>query len=148
MAQLIEYLVDTGGLPEAEAVYQRAPREQIPDISLVDFSMAKAYLNKGLSRRAGEILDQITAPAGANDAMELALLYKRAGEMQKAHNVFESNYDVLMNDPKAVHEYAQTKMKLAARIRRDAVTKRRINEEAAELLRRAIQLADNPTRQA
>ncbi|MCL6600949.1 MAG: hypothetical protein K6T81_19765 [Alicyclobacillus macrosporangiidus] len=103
---------------------------------------------KGLSKRAGEILDQITAPAGANDATELALLYKRAGDMQKAHNVFASNYDVLMNDPTAVHEYAQTKMKLAARIRGDAVTKRRINEEAAELLRRAIQLADNPTRQA
>ncbi|SFU43903.1 hypothetical protein [Alicyclobacillus macrosporangiidus] len=61
--------------------------------------MAKAYLNKGLSKRANEILDQITAPAGVNDAMELALLYKRAGDMQKAHNVFASNYDVLMNDP-------------------------------------------------
>ena len=56
---------------------------------------------------------------------------------------------MLKDSPKAVHEFAQTKLLLSKSLRNNNVaTKKTLNREAIELLRRAIQLADDPIRSA
>ncbi|HIH86863.1 MAG TPA: hypothetical protein HA304_03055, partial [Methanosarcinales archaeon] len=74
------------------------------------------------------------------------ILYKRAGRFKEAHKVFASNFDILREDQKAVHEFAQTKMKLASKER--GHVRKRLNKEALELLHRAIQLSDDHIRTA
>lgn len=59
------------------------------------------------------------------------------------------NYDRIKDNAKALHEYAQTKIRLAASLsRRDLATKRRMTRDGIELLRRAIQLSDDSIRNA
>ncbi|VVB84922.1 Uncharacterised protein [uncultured archaeon] len=82
-----------------------------------------------------------------DELIELAILYKRAGRLREAHKVFASNFDILRENQKAVHEYAQTKNILASK-ERDWYVRKRLNQEAAELLRRAIQLSDDKVRTA
>ena len=77
------------------------------------------------------------------------MLYKRSGRLQDAHTVFASNYDLIKDNPKAVHEYAQTKQRLAASLsNKDMPTKQRLTKDAVELLRRAIQLSNDNIRNA
>ena len=73
---------------------------------------------------------------------------KRAGNYTNAHRLFAEAYALRPNDPKIVHEFAQTKIKLASSVRKNIQVKKRMNSEAAELLRKAISLSDNPTRTA
>jgi ATP-dependent DNA helicase RecG len=67
--------------------------------------------------------------------------------LREAHKVFASNFEILREDQKAVHEYAQTKNILASK-ERDRYVRKRLNLEAAELLRRAIQISDDKVRTA
>ncbi len=54
----------------------------------------------------------------------------------------------MKDDPKVVQEFAQTKLALARETQGDIATKRHLNRQVAELLRRAIQLTEDPTRKA
>jgi len=90
--------------------------------------------------------------------VELAILYKRSKEYEKAHHLFSVVQNDIQNDPKALHEYAQTKMRLTGKSRSNAKrrskapgrdVRRKLNLEAAEILRSVISLAaDWPTRAA
>ena len=64
--------------------------------------------------------------------------------------MFSRVYPSAMDDPRAVHEYAQTKKHLASALYRKAdwSTKKRLNQEVVELLHRALQLTTDPTRKA
>jgi hypothetical protein len=101
-----------------------------------------------------------TAVAFANDLLNLnggyivsgveetrALLKKRGGDFQGAHRLFAEAFNVQKQDPKLLHEFAQTKMRLSeaqeSRSPRGRETRRRLAREAADLLRSAIQLSDS-----
>jgi ATP-dependent DNA helicase RecG len=122
------------------------------DRHLPFIAMAKAFLDHQDIKRASAILVKVPEPPRSDDLVELAILHKRAERLNEAHRIFAHNYDLIKNDPKALHEFAQTKMKLAA----SSQTKRydirnvrkRLNQEAVELLRRAIQLTDDHVRRA
>lgn len=56
---------------------------------------------------------------------------------------------MIKDSAKAVHEYAQTKLRLSmSSTSRDRATKLRLTRDAIELLRRAIQLSDDRVRNA
>ena len=151
IAQIVEYKVSLGEFSSAESFFQKAEKDTtITDRHLPYIVMARAYLDKQNPRRASEILSHAPSPIQIDDIVELAVLYKRAGRIKEAHTLFASNYDLLMDDPKSIHEFAQTKMKLASSIKgdKDLSTKMRLNREAVELLRRAIQLSDDSIRNA
>ncbi len=151
IAQMIEYKVSLDEFPAAEKLFSDAEADPaVMDRHLPYIEMAKAFLNTGNSKRASEILARAPLTTQADDLVELAVLYKRAGKLQDAHGIFASNYDLIKDNPKAVQEYAQTKMRLASslRSRRELNTKKRLNQDGVELLRRAIQLSDNNVRNA
>jgi len=149
IGQLIEYRASSGELSSAEKMFnENKSNLELIDRHLVFLAMAKAYLDAQNPSKASSILQDIPSPPTSDELIELAILYKRAGRFKEAHKVFASNFDILREDPKAVHEYAQTKMKLAAKERRDRYVRKRLNQETAELLHRAIQLSDDDVRTA
>jgi ATP-dependent DNA helicase RecG len=150
IAQLIEYKVSLGDFADAEKLFKDSQKNStLMDRHLPFIAMAKAFLDHQDIGRASAILAKAPSPPRIDELIELAILHKRAERLNEAHKIFSDNYDLIKNDPKALHEYAQTKMKLAAspQTRRNDVRKR-LNREAVELLRRAIQLTDDHVRKA
>jgi ATP-dependent DNA helicase RecG len=149
-AQRIEYAAAMDDLPLAEKILVEL--EQTPlaaDTELAYAALARARLDRGDTARAREMLRHLPPPRDPQDAVEQAILYKRSGDFQAAHRVFASIEEAIQRDPKALHEFAQTKLAIARGLRRAPDVKRRLNEEAAALLRRVIALAaDQPTRAA
>jgi len=147
IGQLIEYKAGQGDLSSAEHMFNENRNNiELIDRHLLYLAMARAYLNTQNASKASSILQEIPSPTTGDELIELAILYKRAGRFKEAHKVFASNFDILREDQKAVHEFAQTKMKLASKER--GHVRKRLNKEALELLHRAIQLSDDYIRTA
>ncbi|MBE2236120.1 MAG: putative DNA binding domain-containing protein [Anaerolinea sp.] len=156
VAQIIDHSISLNDLPTAERVFAEfdgAPAAA--DAHLPYLAMARYYLSQKDRAKAAELLAHVPSPARIDDLVELAVLYKRSGKLEEAHSVFSTNYDLIKNNPKAVHEYAQSKLGLANQKalrtmapREWAATKKRLFQDAVELLRRAIQLADDNPRKA
>jgi len=146
IAQMIEYKAVIGELQAAESLLSMVEADPlITNKHLPYLALARYFLDQQNPRRASEVLARVPPPLRADDVVELALLYKRSGKFQQAHKIFAANYDLIKDSPKAVHEYAQTKYKLADQTG-DMNTKRRLIRDEVELLRRAIQLSDNNIR--
>lgn len=148
LAQLIEYHTLLGNIQAAEAIFANLrPESPLMDAHLPFIAMAKLYLDRNNPRKASEILSRVPSPTRTEDLIELAILYKRSDRLGDAHSVFASNYDVIKDNAKAIHEYAQTKIRLSISLSpEDSATKRRLTRDAVGLLRRAIQLSDDNVR--
>lgn len=146
-AQLIDYHASLGEINKARDLFRQIEADhEIKDRYLAFISWAKVLLDQDLQDEARNVLRQAPSPIESDDVIELALLHKRANRYQQAHRLFEDNFDVIKDNPKAVHEYAQTKMRIASNSTGE--TRTRLNREASELLRRAIQLSDDQVRTA
>jgi len=150
-AQMIDYLAYGGDLAKAEALWQEL--EQTPgaeDRHLAYLALARAHLDRQNTAKAVALLNKLPAPDSAHEAIELAILYRRSGKHKEAHQLFARHYAHIKDDPKAAHEFAQTKLKLAGslqpRTSQDRQARHRLNQEARELLHQAILLADNDLR--
>ncbi len=150
-AQLIDYLAYGGDLAKAEVLWQEL--EHTPgaeDRHLAYLALARAHLDRQNTAKAVALLNKLPAPNSPNEAIELAALYRRSGRHKEAHQLFAQHYAYIKDDPKAAHEFAQTKLKLAGsmqpRSSQDRQTRKKLNQEARELLHQAILLADNDLR--
>jgi ATP-dependent DNA helicase RecG len=152
--QLIEYAAAMGDLALARRTLTAL--EQAPgatDRHIAFLSLARVLLDRDMNEDARVLLENVPIPSNAESAIELAILNKRSKKWNKSHQIFTEIAESIRNNPKALHEYAQTKMKLASKIRirgsADRETRRRLNREAEELLRRVLSLAaEQPTRAA
>lgn len=146
IAQMIEYKASLGDFATAERLFVDNEADTlIVDRHLLYIVMAKVFLDRQNSKRASEILARAPSTNQIDDLVELAILYKRAGRLQDAHSIFASNYDLIKDNPVTLHDYAQTKMKLGNSLRRrsQVATRKRLYKDAAELLRRVIQLSSD-----
>ncbi len=151
LAQMIEYKIALREFAIAEKIFKESEADPaIFDRHLIFVAMARAFLDSQNPKRASEILSRAPSPPRIDELVELAILHKRAGLLRDAHRIFTSNYELIKDDPKALHEFAQTKIKLAASLqsRSQLPPKKRLNQEAVELLRRAIQLSEDNVRNA
>jgi ATP-dependent DNA helicase RecG len=147
IAQLIEYHASLGELAKARDLFRNSETDlEMNDRQLPYIALAGALLDQGQMKEAREILNRAPSPVDSNEVIELALLYKRSGRYQQAHRLFSGSFDLIKDNPKAVHEYAQTKIRIARESQGEI--RLRLNREAVELLRRAIQLSDDPVRTA
>jgi ATP-dependent DNA helicase RecG len=147
--QLIEYAVSLGNQEIARQALDRF--ESAGGFSAQPFlTLAGHLLDQGQVNEAISILQRIPQITSVADTIHAAILRKRAKDFEGAHRLFAEAYSLDPNDPKLIHEFAQTKMRLAKSLRDDSdlPVKRRLNEQAVELLRRAIQLATDPVRKA
>ena len=84
------------------------------------------------------------------DAIDAAILARRLRDPRGAHQHFQHAGDAIYTDPRALLEFAQTKLQLAQdarRAQRDN-SRRQFLREARTLLERVLQLSTSPTRHA
>jgi len=151
LGQLIEYHVSLGELAIAEKLFKNIENDlNINDRYLPFIAMARAHLDSQSHKRYVELITHARSRPQINEWVDLAILHRRAGFFEEAHRVFAPQKDLIKSDPKAVYEYARTKIQLARSLdtKYELATKRQLNLEAAELLRRALQLSDDKVRNA
>lgn len=117
-------------------------------------TMIDTYYSAGYPSEAKDLLKDFPPLVSSSDALHTAIIARRMGEERYAHVFFERAGDAIMSDPRALQEFAQTKMKLASdhyRKKNDEVaqeTNRRLLKEARELLERVLQMDTDRTRKA
>jgi ATP-dependent DNA helicase RecG len=153
VSQLIDYHAALGDFVKAKSLVDQLDKQPLADGGhLAYIALARAHLDRRETSEALRLLEKLPPPDTADEALEMAILLKRSGRFKDAHKLFVEYYGALEHDPKAVHEFAQTKIKLASQLKsrkdQELQAKRRLNEEAKNLLRRVIQLADHPVRAA
>jgi ATP-dependent DNA helicase RecG len=155
-AELIRLLGGKGRIGDAESVYERF-KEVTTDafIPFVTNVLIEALLDQRRENDAKKYLNQLPQYISSIDALDAAILARRLGRQEIAHRYFERAGDALLHDTRAMHEFAQTKIKLAQNILRErrgnryAVdSNRRLLIEAKELLERATQMDADKTRHA
>ncbi len=117
-------------------------------------AMSNTLLDTGRRQEAVDVLNRLPATMSPQDAVEAAIAEKRAGRQQEAHRYFLQTSDAITNDVRALHEFAQTKIRIAKDIlrgrrspyERDAA--QRLLREARPMLERVLGMDAAPTRHA
>ena len=150
-AQMIDYLAQTGNLDVAREEFTAFEQRQgARDRHLAYMALARAYLDADLKDEAAALLTHSPRPQAIRQQIELAILHKRSRDLEGAQRLFAAIAPQLQGDPRALHEWAQTKLALARRIPVEQEGARRVLlRDALEILARVIELApDQPTRAA
>ena len=149
--EMIRSYGQRGEIGRAEDVLKTFEAQgQAGAVSHVANTLVDVLLEAGDERKAQEVLGRDRPLMFGQDAIDAAILARRLRDSRAAHRYFERAGDVLYADPRALHEFAQTKIWLAteAHRRRQRELNRRFLTEARTLLERVIQLDAPPTRHA
>ena len=152
--EMIRLHAERDDLDEAEAVFTRfrevGSKAAIPNVAN---TLIEALLDHGREGSARRLLEEPAASTSAQDAIDAAILARRLRESRIAHRYFLQAGDAIRTDSRALHEFAQTKMRLAQESRgrqsrgwRDV--NRRLLVEARGLLERVVSMDASPTRRA
>ncbi len=153
-ATLIEELADEEEISQARAIFDAFPERAQPRFARLVSAMADAYLKTGQPAQAEGVLDQMPPVLSGQEAMDAAIIERRLGREQQAHGYFLQAGEMVYGDVKALHEFAQNKMKLTKPLSRPPFspeknkTRLRLLQEAETLLDRVVQLDAPPTRRA
>ncbi|MXW46642.1 MAG: hypothetical protein F4109_00375 [Gammaproteobacteria bacterium] len=125
-----------------EEFKQRAARHVRPHVAN---TMIEVWFDANEKGKAGKLLGELRLSAQNQDAVDAAILARRLHKENEAHHYFERAGAAIQSDPRALHEFAQTKMGLATeafrrRRGRWKAANRKFLMEARELLERVIQL--------
>jgi ATP-dependent DNA helicase RecG len=149
--ELARELIRDGDLPAAIQVFERFVHTNptANPASLITL-IASAYLDAGSRREAMEWLDRVHIVDAVENGIDAAIQEKRAGRLERAHRHFSEVGEAISRDVKALHEFAQVKMKLAGRAKRSGnhAANRRLLAEAREMLARVVQMDAPPIRKA
>ena len=150
-SEMIRSYADRDEIERAEEVLARFERRgskaAVPHVAntLID-----VLANGGEVDRARRLLQRRHGGVFGQDAIDTAILARRLREPKAAHRYFERADDAILGDPRALHEFAQTKIDLAGAARRERRygLRRKFLGEARSLLERVVQLDAPPTRHA
>ena len=148
MVRLYAERGETGQAREVLAVFEvEGPKSAAPHVAN---TLAEALMEAGEEREARALLRRRRVGVFGQDAVDAAILARRTDDSRTAHRYFERAGDVVYADARALLEFAQTKMKLAAsaHYRRERDLNLRFLREARPLLERVIQLDAAPIRHA
>ena len=152
--ELIRQSAERDDLDAAERVFDRF-RKAAPDTAVANVSntWVEILLEHDRGDDARRILRDLARSTSARDAVDSAILARRLREPRLAHRYFEQAGDALQTDARALHEFAQTKMRLAqdARMKRQRswqAVNRRLLVETRRILERVLQMNASVTRRA
>ena len=113
-------------------------------------ALIEALVEAGEEDKAQRLLQQNRPARFGQDAIDAAILARRAKDSRAAHRYFERAGDSVQADARALLEFSQTKIWLAreAHRRGQRDSNRRFLTEARALLERVIQLDASPARHA
>jgi ATP-dependent DNA helicase RecG len=142
-SEYIRLLGGKGRFGEGEEVFE-AFRKQVPTsfVPAVLNVLVEMFLASDRRSDALKYLDMLPQHVEHDDALDAAILARRLGKQEKAHRYFERAGEPLLRDTRALHEFAQTKIKLAQKSlkNRNRAANRRLLDEARELLERVLQM--------
>jgi len=150
--EVIRSFAADGKLEQAEqalATFEKqGHRQALPHVrnALID-----ALMDAGETGQALRLLEaQQHLTALGQDAMDAAILARRGRQSRLAHRFFERAGEAVQADPRALLEFAQTKLRLAneAHKARHHDSNRRLLAQARELLERVLQLPASRVRHA
>lgn len=152
-ATLVRALVERGNLASASEVCDQFPEPSSPTFARVLTLLAAAFLESGEEAAAHQALNRLPDLLTAQDALDAAAAERRAGRHDRAHRYYVAAGDRVLQDARASHEFAQTKLALASRLRPsanrlDRQTRARLLREATFLLERVVGLEAPPARLA
>lgn len=150
-AETVRAYVASGHVECAEDVLKtfedQGPQSALPHVAnaLID-----ALLQAGDEHGARRLLQRSRAVPAGQDAIDAAILARRARDSRAAHRYFERAGDAVDTDPRALLEFAQTKLWLAqeAHRNRQRESNRRFLTEARSLLERVTRLDASSARHA
>jgi ATP-dependent DNA helicase RecG len=151
-SEYIRLLGMKGKTGTAEEVFlqfrEKTVTEFVPPVANV---LVQVLLDADLKKKAGEYMRSLPQLLASDDALDAAILSRRLGNQQRAHRYFEKAGDAVLYDTRALHEFAQTKMKLAGQAVRhpspqNRSSQKRLLLEAQELLERVVQMDADKTR--
>ncbi len=149
--EMIGAYAERGELDRAEEILgvfkERGTENAVP---YVENRLIEAFMEAHEVDKARRLLMRSRPLLSGQDAIDAAILARRARDPRAAHRYFERAGDALHADPRALHEFAQTKLWLAneAHWKRRRDSNRRFLTEARALLERVIQLDAAPARHA
>ena len=153
-AEMIRLHAGRDEVDRGEAVFRRfanvGPKSAVPHLANV---LAETLLDHGRMEEARGLLDEFANSASSQDAVDAAILARRLRQPHLAHRYFDRAGSAAREDPRALHEFAQTKINLAQEAykqRRHSWrdVNRRLLTEAKELLERVTQMDAAPVRHA
>ena len=150
-AEMIGAYARRGEFGRAQEVFDvfsaRVPDGPVP---YVENRLIEALVEAGEVDLARQRLLHGRPAVSGQDAVDAAILARRAGEYPSAHRYFERAGEAVYRDARALLEFAQTKMRLAsdANRQRSRDSNRRFLTEARVLLERVIQLDAAPVHHA
>ena len=150
-SELIREFAQRGETGRAEKVLETFESEgPATAVAHVANILVEALLEAGEAAKAQQLLRRNDAMVFSRDAIDAAILARRAGDFRDAHRLFERGGETAQADPRALLEFARTKLVLAneAHRRRRHDLNRRFLSEARALLERVIQLDASSTRHA
>ena len=113
-------------------------------------ALVEALVRIGDEDKARRLLKRNRFTMSGRDAIDAAILARRARDSRTAHRYFEQAGAAVRSDPRALLEFAQTKMWLAVEAHRrgQRESNRRFLVDARALLERVIQMEASPARHA
>lgn len=150
-AELLREYVVRGEAVRAEEILAAVESQGSGEAArLVKNAFVKALIEVGDEQRAREVLNQVPTQNFGRLDIDMAILAKRARDFRLAHRLFESASEDVRVDPRALLEFAQTKIWLAQESHRNQQTSlnRQFLSEARTLLERVLQLQASSARHA
>ena len=150
---LVREHVAVGDVRQAEQLIDDVASHEPAFYASALMELASAYANSGDQDKSRALLDGLPSVLAARDAVEAAILERRLGLQERAHHRFERMGDLVLNDVRALHEFAQTKLQLTRSLVQskspaDEQTRRLLLKEAMSFLERVTQMEAPVTRHA
>lgn len=138
-------------LSQARAIHEQYMAQPRRDhAQRVAIALASALIDAGQRQEASKLLEALPGMP-AQEAVEVAILARRAGREEDAHRYFVQAGEAVWRDVRALHEFSQCKIELAnsgstSRDRSAAEARRRLLTEASTMLERVVQMNAPPQR--
>ncbi|MBK8259252.1 MAG: putative DNA binding domain-containing protein [Polyangiaceae bacterium] len=148
---LVRECAQSGDLHAAETVLSEVSQTDPTAFARAVTALAAAYADSQNEAKSKALLDRLPPLLAGQDACEAAILERRLGREEQAHHMFERAGEVVLLDARALHEFAQAKLKLSSNLNRskrpaDQQTRKRLLQEAVAFLERVTQMEAPPTR--
>ena len=150
-SEMIRGYSERGETGRAQEVLEAFAAQGAPNaVAHVTNTLIEALVKVGDEDMAKRLLKRNHLVMSGEDAIDAAILARRARDSRTAHRYFEHAGDTVYSDPRGLLEFAQTKLWLASEANQQGQrdSNRRFLAEARTLLERVIQMEASPVRHA
>lgn len=150
---LVREGVEQGDLATADQLVDTLPEAETGAFARALTVLAAAHAEAGNPPRSEALLNRLPELMAPKDAFEAAILERRLGRNDRAHRLFERAGDLVLQDARALHEFAQTKLHLTSPLRKstrpaDQQVRTKLLQDALGYLERVVQMDAPATRHA